>query len=76
MTIKIPISAEFNGSDLNKQIAAINARIKQMGDTIAKANGQKFEPITLKTKDDLKYFVQQSEKLLKIQGELRNRMQK
>lgn len=76
MTIKIPISAEFNGSDLNKQIAAINARIKQMGDTIAKASGQKFEPITLKTKEDLKYFVQQSEKLLKIQGELRNRMQK
>lgn len=76
MSIKIPISAEFDGSDLNKQIAAINARIKQMGDTIAKANGQKFEPITLKTKDDLKYFVQQSEKLLKIQGELRNRMQK
>lgn len=76
MSIKIPISAEFDGSDLNKQIAAINARIKQMGDTIAKANGQKFEPITLKTKEDLKYFVQQSEKLLKIQGELRNRMQK
>ncbi len=76
MTIKIPISAEFNGSDLNKQIAAINARIKQMGESVAKANNQKFEPITLKTKEDLKYFVQQSEKLLKIQGELRNRMQK
>lgn len=76
MSIKIPISAEFDGSELNKQITAINARIKQMGDTIAKANGQKFEPVTLKTKEDLKYFVQQSEKLLKIQGELRTRMQK
>lgn len=76
MTIKIPISAEFNGSDLNKQIAAINARIKQMGDAVAKANGQKFEPITLHGKEDLKYFVQQSEKLLKIQGELNNRMKK
>lgn len=76
MAIKIPVSADFNGDDLNKQIAAINARIKSMGDAIAKANGQKFEPITLKTKEDLNYFVKQSEKLLKIQAELRNRMQK
>ncbi|UTJ49789.1 lytic transglycosylase domain-containing protein (plasmid) [Atlantibacter subterranea] len=76
MSIKIPVSAEFDGSELNKQIGQINARLKQMGDAVAKANGQKFEPITLKTKEDLRYFVQQSEKLLKIQGELRNRMQK
>lgn len=76
MTIKIPVSAEFNGDDLNKQIGQINARLKQMGEAVAKANGTKFEPITLKGKEDLKYFVQQSEKLLKIQGELRNRMQR
>lgn len=76
MTIKIPVSADFNGDDVKKQIAQINNAIKQMGDAVAKANGQKFEPITLHGKDDLKYFVQQSEKLLKIQGELRNRMVK
>lgn len=76
MAIKIPVSADFDGTELNKQLAAVNTRIKSMGDAVAKANGQKFEPITLKTKEDLKYFVQQSEKLLKIQGELRNRMQK
>lgn len=76
MSIKIPVSAEFNGDDVKKQIAQINSAIKQMGEAVAKANGQKFEPITLHGKEDLKYFVQQSEKLLKIQGELRNRMQK
>lgn len=76
MNIKIPISAEFNGDDLKNQIASINAAIKQMGETVAKANGTKFEPITLQGKDDLKHFVQQSEKLLKIQGELNTRMQK
>lgn len=76
MSITIPVSAQFNGDDVKKQIAQINAAIKQMGDAVAKANGQKFEPITLHGKEDLKYFVQQSEKLLKIQGELRNRMQK
>lgn len=74
MTIKIPVSAEFNGDDLNKQIGQINARIKSLGDAIAKANGTKFEPFTLRGKEDLKYFVAQSEKLLKIQTELKNRM--
>ncbi|EPB8478525.1 lytic transglycosylase domain-containing protein [Escherichia coli] len=74
MTIKIPVSAEFNGDDLNKQIGQINARLKQMGEAVAKANGTKFEPITLRGKEDLKYFVAQSEKLLKIQTELKNRM--
>lgn len=76
MTIKIPISADFNGDDVKKQVAQINAAIKQMGEAVAKANGQKFEPITLSGKEDLKYFIQQSEKLLKIQAELRNRMVK
>lgn len=74
MTIKIPVSADFNGDDVTKQIAKINAAIKQMGDAVAKANGKKFEPITLHGKEDLKYFVQQSDKLLKIQGELSKRM--
>lgn len=76
MTIKIPVSAEFQADDVQKQIAQINAQFKSMGDAIAKANNQRFEPITLKTKEDLKYYVQQSEKLLKIQGELRNRMER
>ncbi|MND16902.1 Phage lysozyme [compost metagenome] len=76
MSIKIPISADFNGDDIKKQISQINAAMKQMGEAVAKANGQKFEPITLSGKEDLKYFVAQSEKLLKIQGELRNRMVK
>lgn len=74
MTIKIPVSADFNSDELNKQISVINARFKQMGEAVAKANGTKFEPITLRGKEDLKYFVQQSEKLLKIQGELNKRM--
>ena len=70
MSIKIPISAEFDGEGVKKQIAQINAAIKSMGEAVAKANGQKFEPITLRGKDDLKYFVAQSQKLLQIQGEL------
>lgn len=76
MSIKIPISAELDDAALKKQIASINATIKTMGDAIAKANNQKFEPIELVDKADLDHFVKQSQKLLQIQGELRSRMQK
>ncbi|VFZ87291.1 lytic transglycosylase domain-containing protein [Klebsiella variicola] len=74
MSIKIPVSAEFNGDDLKRQIAQINAAIKSMGDNVARANGAKFEPFSLRSKQDLDYFVKKSEQLLKINGELRKRM--
>lgn len=76
MTIKIPVSAEFNGDDVKKQIAAINAQFKALGETVAKANKTKFSPITLQDKEDLKFFLQQSEKLMKIQGGMRSQMLK
>lgn len=76
MSIKIPVSAEFDGDDVKKQIAAINAQFQRMGETVAKANQTKFNPITLQTKEDLKYFVQQSEKLMKIQAGMRSQMVK
>lgn len=76
MSIKIPISADLNGDSIKKQIDQINSAIKKMGDAVAKANGQKFEPFALQGKEDLNYFIKQSEKLLKIQTELKNRMDK
>lgn len=74
MTIKIPVSAEFEGGNIRNQIATINAQMKALGTAAAQANKQKFEPVTLRSKEDLKSFVKEMEKLLKIQGELRNRM--
>lgn len=74
MSIKIPVSADFDPSQIEKQIQQINQRIASMGAAVAKASGQKFEPITLKGRQDLEHFLQQSQQLLKIQGELNKRM--
>ncbi|QNJ57328.1 lytic transglycoslase [Pseudomonas phage Dolphis] len=74
MTIKIPIEADFDPSQVEQQIQRINKQIAAMGAAVAKASGQKFEPITLEGKRDLEYFVKQSQQLLKIQGELNKRM--
>jgi soluble lytic murein transglycosylase-like protein len=74
MSIRIPVEADFNSADLEKTIQRINQQIAAMGAAVAKASGQKFEPITLTSKRDLEYFVKQSQQLLKIQGELNKRM--
>lgn len=74
MSIKIPIEADFDPSQVEQQIQRINKSIAAMGAAVAKANGTKFEPITLESKRDLEYFVKQSQQLLKIQGELSKRM--
>lgn len=74
MSIKIPVSADFDPGQIEQQIQQINQRIASMGAAVAKASGQKFEPITLKGRQDLEYFLKQSQQLLKIQGELNKRM--
>ncbi len=74
MAIRIPIEADFDPTQVEQQIQRINKQIAAMGAAVAKASGQKFEPITLESKRDLEYFVKQSQQLLKIQGELNKRM--
>lgn len=70
MSIKIPVSAQFDAADVKKQIQIINDQIRNLSNMVAMANKQKFEPITLKSKDDLQAFTAQVQKLLKIQTEL------
>lgn len=74
MSIKIPIEADFDQGQVEKKIQQINRQIASMGEAVAKASGQKFEPITLKSKQDLDYFIKQSQQLVRIQGELSKRM--
>lgn len=74
MTIKIPIEADFDPGKVEQRIQQLNKQIASMGAAVAKASGQKFEPITLRGKQDLEYFIKQSQQLLKIQGELNKRM--
>lgn len=75
MAIDIPVSANFNDGQIKSQIAQINSQIKSLGAAVAAANKQKFEPISLRSKDDLKAYVHQTQQLLKLQTELKKRMQ-
>lgn len=74
MSIKIPVSAQFDAADVKKQIQIINDQIKILGNTVAMAQNKKFEPVTLKSKEDLEAFTKQVQKLLKIQTELAQKM--
>ncbi|EAM6792316.1 lytic transglycosylase domain-containing protein [Salmonella enterica] len=75
MAVKIPISAEFNAADVKKQIQMINDQIKNLSNMVAMSSKQKFEPISLKSKEDLAAFTAQMQKLLKIQTELKTKLQ-
>nr|WP_012666382.1 hypothetical protein [Yersinia enterocolitica]ACN58145.1 hypothetical protein [Yersinia enterocolitica] len=76
MAIKIPVSAEFDGAGLQQQIKMVNDQIRILGSQVAQANKQKFQPINVKSKEDLDAFIKQMQRLLKVQTELANVMQK
>lgn len=76
MAIKIPVSADFDAAGLKQQIQQVNDQIRILANQVGMANKQKFEPINLKSKEDLDYFIKQTQKLLKIQTELGQQMQK
>lgn len=76
MAIKIPVSAQFDAADLKQQIQMVNDQIRILASQVGQANKQKFEPINVKSKEDLDAFIKQMQKLLKVQTELRTTMGK
>lgn len=76
MAIKIPVSAQFDAADLKQQIQMVNDQIRILASQVGQANNQKFEPINVKSKEDLDAFIKQMQKLLKIQTELKQNMGK
>ncbi|EPZ0269807.1 lytic transglycosylase [Serratia marcescens] len=74
MAIKIPVSAQFDAADLKQQIQMVNDQIRILASQVGQANKQKFEPINLRSKDDLDAFIKQMQKLLSIQTELKQNM--
>ncbi|MFP8628659.1 lytic transglycosylase [Enterobacter cloacae] len=76
MAIKIPVSAQFDAADLKQQIQMVNDQIRILASQVGQANKQKFEPINVKSKDDLNAFIKQMQKLLKVQTELKQTMGK
>ena len=76
MAIKIPVSAQFDAADLKQQIQMVNDQIRILASQVGQANKQKFEPINIKSKDDLNAFIKQMQRLLSIQTELKQTMSK
>lgn len=76
MSIKIPVSASFDATDLKAQIQQVNDQIRVLANQVSMANKQSFNPINLRSKEDLTAFTAQMQKLLKIQTELAGQMQK
>lgn len=76
MAIKIPVSAQFDAADLKQQIQMVNDQIRILASQVGQANKQKFEPINVKSKEDLDAFIKQMQKLLKVQTELKQTMGK
>ncbi|EAB4417292.1 lytic transglycosylase [Salmonella enterica] len=74
MSIKIPVSAQFDAADVKKQIQIINDQIKNLANEVSLASNKKFEPVTLKSKEDLQAFISQMQKLLKVQTELQQKL--
>lgn len=74
MSIKIPVSAQFDAADVKKQIQMINDQIKVLGHTVAQAQKLKFEPISVKSKEDMSGLLKQMQQMLKVQTELKQRL--
>lgn len=74
MAIKIPVSAQFDAADLQQQIKMVNDQIRILASQVGNANKQKWEPINLKSKDDLQGFIKQMDLLMKKQTDFAAKM--
>lgn len=72
--IKIPVSADFDGADVEKQIAKLNEQINKLGQSVAAANRMKFSPVSQGAVAELKQVEERFRELTKISGALRERM--
>lgn len=74
MTIKIPVSADFDGADVEKTIAKLNEQMNRLAQAVAQANKVKFNPVGAGTLDDLKKIEARFVELTRVSGGLRDRL--
>lgn len=74
MSIKIPVSADFDGSDVEKSLARLNDQMNRLAQTVAGANKVKFSPVDRGTLAELKAIEARFEELKKVSGGLRDRI--
>lgn len=74
MSIKIPVSADFDPGQIEQQLKQFQQQLNSLGEQIAKANKVKFQPVTKTTVDDMQKVVKQFEALKRISGDLNKRI--
>jgi len=72
--IKIPVSADFDASQVQQQLNQFQKQINDLGKQIAQTNKVKFNPVTKASIDDMQKFVAQFEALKKVSGDLNKRI--
>ncbi|MDV7210770.1 hypothetical protein R4769_06170, partial [Azotobacter beijerinckii] len=71
MSIKVPVSAEFNDDGLKQQLSEITRAFNQLGAEASKVSGAKFQPISKASVDEARKMRQEFEAMLHISGGLR-----
>lgn len=72
--VKIPIKADFNPQDVEREVERLTRQINKMGQAIAGLNKQKFNPVDKAAVDDMRRVQAQFESLLKINPAVRSRL--
>lgn len=72
--IKIPVSAEFDGADVEKTVTQLNAQMNKLAQSIAAVNKVSFNPVSKGSLDELKKVEAKFQELVKISGALRDRL--
>lgn len=74
MSIKIPVSADFDPSQIEQQLQQFRQQLNSLGQQIAQANKVQFNPIGKTTVDDMRKVVAQFETLKRVSGDLNKRI--
>lgn len=74
MSIKIPVSADFDSSQIEAQLQQFRQQLNSLGQQIAQANKVQFNPIGRTTVDDLRKVTAQFEALKRVSGDLNKRI--
>lgn len=72
--ITIPVSANFDGANAEKEIAKLNAQLNALGQAVANANKVKFNPVGTASLAELKAIEAKFQELTRISGAMRDRI--
>lgn len=74
MSIRIPVSADFDASSVERQVEQFRQKLNTLGQQIAQANKVQFSPIGKTTLQDLQKITQQFEALRRVSSDLNKRI--